>query len=107
SDTTWKICATNLNDSVYWAQVYYDGSNLFTLCPKDYNLWLDDRPKDNQVFATISSSPLYVSPVADTLGVASIYLTYVLSTNNVQPDERGVVELPLPWELARGTPRGF
>ncbi len=107
SGKTWKMCATNLEDNIWWGQIICDSTNIYTLSPEGGHLWLGERPQSNSVFATVSPSPFYCAPMDDTLGLASLYVTYALSPECLISNKDGVVQMALPWQLGRQSPRAY
>jgi hypothetical protein len=104
SNDKWKICVTNLENKAWWGQISCDGTNIYTLNPEG-DLWLDEQPSTDRIFSTVSPAPLYVAPVDDTLGLATLYVTYALSPKQMTPGEHGVLQMSLPWVLGRSSPR--
>jgi hypothetical protein len=105
SNGKWSICVTNLDNKAWWGEIFCDGTNIYTLNPEG-DLWLDEPPGTDHLFSTVSPAPLYVAPVDDTLGLATIYVTYALSPKLLAPGKNGVIEMPLPWNLGRSSPKG-
>lgn len=98
SGDTYKICATNLNNSIWWGMIVHDGTNMFTLNPDGGHMWFNEPSKSNSIVATISPSSMYCPDEDDTLGLAAAWLTYGLSPQKVTPNEKGFVEFQLPWQ---------
>jgi hypothetical protein len=106
SNDKWQICVTNLKNDEWWGEIFCDSTNIYTLNPEG-DLWLSAHPTStNHVFSTISTAPLYIAPVDDTLGLATLYVTYALSPRHIVPGGAGGMQLPLPWNLGRSSPKG-
>lgn len=104
SGENWDIAITNKNDNRWWARMFFDGTNIYTFEPRNGNLYRGQLPNSNEVFATITPSPVYSSVDEDDLGISLAWAAYGFSPIAAVTNKHGVVELPLNWLYSRVSP---
>lgn len=104
---TWRICVTNLAERSNWAELLYDGTNTYTICPYT-GRFAAKEPASNAIFAAISPGSIYVPAVWDrNLSLFVPWITYGLSPTAAVPQNTGAVTIPLPWFVAHFSPGAY
>ncbi len=99
SETSFKICLTNLSNDADWSLFAFDGTNGYTLNPMNENA-VDGKTNSASVLGSVEPSARYLPPVYENLGVSSVWMAYALNPQLVAINNDSV-ELP----LAGGSPR--
>ncbi len=106
SGDTWRISATNANESTSWEELVYDGTNTYTMMPYEGHFSVA-QPESNLVFTTISRSSLYLAAVSDDLQLYIPWLAYGLSPQMLASNKTATLAIPLPWYVPRVSPSAY